>query len=111
MKINLPPKIGEAGSCGELDFEQLVVIGANGAGKTRFGSWIEEHNLEKVHRISAQKSLSMPSSVSTTSIEIAKEDLLYGTHNEDKRWLKEYGRKGNRWNNNLNTSLLNAMIR
>ena len=107
MKINLPPKIGEAGSCGELDFEQLVVIGANGAGKTRFGSWIEEHNLEKVHRISAQKSLSMPSSVSTTSIEIAKEDLLYGTHNEDKRWLKEYGRKGNRWNNNLNTSLLN----
>lgn len=68
----------------KLNFEQLVVVGANGAGKTRFGSWIEENNYEKVHRISAQKSLSMPSSVSTTSIEIAVEDLLYGMHYEDK---------------------------
>lgn len=44
----------------------VVIIGANGAGKTRLGSWIEfssTHRL-KVHRISAQKSLSMPISVS-----------------------------------------------
>ena len=106
MEILLPPKQGEVENV-KLDFEQLVVVGANGAGKTRFGSWIEEHNYEKVHRISAQKSLSMPSFVSTTSIEIAKEELLYGVHTNDKNWLKLYGRKNSRWNNNLNTSLLN----
>lgn len=107
MKILLPPQKGKSENNIELDFEQLVVVGANGAGKTRFGSWIEEHNYEKVHRISAQKSLSMPSSVSTKSIEVAKEELLYGIHNDDKNWLKQYGRKNRRWSNNLNTSLLN----
>lgn len=107
MKINLPPKRGDAESCRELDFEQLVVVGANGAGKTRFGSWIEEHNYEKVHRISAQKSLSMPSSVHTTSIDDAVEDFLYGTHYKDKNWLKQHGRRINRWMDNYNTSLLN----
>ena len=106
MEILLPPKKGEVENV-KLNFEQLVVVGANGAGKTRFGSWIEENNYEKVHRISAQKSLSMPSSVSTTSIEIAVEDLLYGMHYEDKNWLKRHGRKSSRWNHNLNTSLLN----
>ena len=106
MEILLPPKKGEVENV-KLNFEQLVVVGANGAGKTRFGGWIEENNYEKVHRISAQKSLSMPSSVSTTSIEIAVEDLLYGMHYEDKNWLKRHGRKSSRWNHNLNTSLLN----
>ena len=106
MEILLPPKKGEVENV-KLNFEQLVVVGANGAGKTRFGSWIEENNYEKVHRISAQKSLSMPSSVSTTSIETAVEDLLYGMHYEDKNWLKRHGRKSSRWNHNLNTSLLN----
>ena len=75
----------------KLEFERLVVVGANGAGKTRFGSWIEEHNYEKVHRISAQKSLSMPFSVRTTSMKVSKEDLLYGTHNDNKDLLKHYG--------------------
>jgi len=107
VKIKLPPKKEDEAQQNELTFEQLVVVGANGSGKTRFGSWIEEHNYEQVHRISAQKSLSMPPSVSTTSIEVAKEDLLYGTHYDNKNWLKEHGRKSNRWSNNLNTSLLN----
>ena len=106
MEILLPPKKGAVENV-KLEFEHLVVVGANGAGKTRFGSWVEEHNYEKVHRISAQKSLSMPSSVCTTSIEIAEEELLYGTHYVDKNWLKQYGRINSRWSNNLNTSLLN----
>lgn len=106
MEISLPPKKREVENNAKLDFEQLVVVGANGAGKTRFGSWIEEKYYQKVHRISAQKSLSMPSFVSTQSIEIAEEDLLYGIHYSDKNWLKQHGRINNRWKNNLNTSLL-----
>ena len=90
MEILLPPKKGAVENV-KLEFERLVVVGANGAGKTRFGSWIEEHNYEKVHRISAQKSLSMPFSVRTTSMKVSKEDLLYGTHNDNKDLLKHYG--------------------
>ena len=76
-KIKLPPKKGENEV--EIEFDQLVIIGANGAGKTRFGSWIEMNNYEHVHRISAQKSLSMPFAVRSNSIDIAQDDLIYGT--------------------------------
>lgn len=37
MEVLLPPKKGEVEKV-KLDFEQLVVVGTNGAGKTRFGS-------------------------------------------------------------------------
>ena len=44
--------------------KSLLVVGANGAGKTRLGTWIEFNSpdRDKVHRISAQKSLAMPDS-------------------------------------------------
>ena len=93
MKIKLPPKKNAEEKNPELEFDQLVIIGANGSGKTRFGSWIEEHYFDKVHRISAQKSLNMPSSVRTSSVELATEDFLYGVHNSDKSWLKNYVKK------------------
>ena len=39
MEILLPPKKGAVENV-KLEFEHLVVVGANGAGKTRFGSWV-----------------------------------------------------------------------
>jgi len=56
----------------------IVAIGANGSGKSRLGAWLEFHsdNKELVHRISAQKSLAMPTSVSPISLNKA-EALLY----------------------------------
>ncbi|MGL4879837.1 MAG: hypothetical protein ACRC8K_02080 [Waterburya sp.] len=60
----------------------LLLIGANGSGKTRFGTWIEidSINFQKhpVHRISAQKSLSMLDSVVPMAIDVAEKNLLYG---------------------------------
>jgi type IV secretory pathway ATPase VirB11/archaellum biosynthesis ATPase len=42
--------------------QSILFIGANGSGKTRLGTWIELEGKQdsRVHRISAQKSLSMP---------------------------------------------------
>ena len=41
--------------------DSVVLIGANGSGKTRMSVWIEKNNESfNVHRISAQKSLNMP---------------------------------------------------
>ncbi len=51
------------GSISELTSNQsILLIGANGAGKTRLGTWIEmtSPQCKLVHRLSAQKSLSMP---------------------------------------------------
>lgn len=96
MKIMLP-KIGDEERSLE-DRTSIVLIGANGAGKTRMSVWIEENNKEiNVHRISAQKSLNMPESVKISEVNITKEKLFYGVNNEDKKWLKEYGKKTNRW--------------
>ncbi len=58
----------------------VIFIGANGSGKTRLGSWIENDSPQSItaHRVSAQRSLQMPDSVTSTTIEIAKESLLTG---------------------------------
>lgn len=59
----------------------VVIVGANGSGKTRLGSWIEfesEHK-ERVRRISAQKSLAMPPSATSIAVDLALTDLLYGS--------------------------------
>lgn len=108
MKINLPPKKGPSNTPLELDFDQLVVGGANGSGKTRFGSRIEEENLKKVHRISAQKSLSFPPEVSPKSKERAENEFFFGNFNEswdERQHLQQ--KKYNRWGNNFSTHLLN----
>jgi len=58
----------------------MVIVGANGSGKTRLGTWIEfesEHK-EHVRRISAQKSLAMPPSATSIAVDRALTDLLYG---------------------------------
>lgn len=60
--------------------QSVLFIGANGSGKTRLGSWIEIDSPQKVavHRISAQKSLTIPDSITPQSIEQAENDLLFG---------------------------------
>ena len=105
MKIRIPnleenPKYIE-------DKKSIVLIGANGSGKTRMSVWIDENNPEiNIHRISAQKSLNFPKTVSPTEMSVAEEILLYGATGNDKEWLKHYGKKGNRWGNTPETHLL-----
>ncbi len=108
MKINLPTKLGNPNTNPEIDFEQIVVIGANGSGKTRFGANIEENNHKITHRISAQKSLSIPKLVRPKSLDIATEEFLYGSTHPNKSLYERLDyKKNNRWGSNLNTHLLN----
>lgn len=86
----------------------IVLIGANGSGKTRMSVWIDDNNPEiNIHRISAQKSLNLPKEISPTEMQAAEKDFLYGTTNGDESWLRQYGKKSNRWGNEPETYLLN----
>lgn len=108
MNIQLPTKKGQPNTNPTLEFNQLVVIGANGAGKTRFGSNIESRYSQNTHRISAQKSLSFPKEVRPKSLETATEEFWYGsTHNDKRMYAESWYKKNNRWGQNPNTSLLN----
>ncbi|WP_373511068.1 DUF4435 domain-containing protein [Persicitalea sp.] len=108
MNIQLPSKKGQPNTNPVLDFEQLVIIGANGSGKTRFGSNIEQRYYEHTHRISAQKSLSMPDFVSTKSKEVAEGEFLYGHWDKSNpNYYKTQGWIQARWGNDMNTFLLN----
>ncbi|BEL90630.1 DUF4435 domain-containing protein [Serratia marcescens] len=75
----------------------LIIIGANGTGKTRLGTWLDLKSpfWEKSLRISAQKSLAMPSSVQPRSIDEALNNFIYGYENgnvdykRNHRWQDE----------------------
>jgi len=105
MNIQLPVKID--GSQISIDTKSIVVIGANGSGKTRFGSNIENRYNQITHRISAQKSLSMPKEVSPKSKYRAEQEFLYGYYNDNHQSNNSIYKVGSRWGQNPNTFLLN----
>lgn len=89
----------------------VVIVGANGSGKTRLGTWIEfeSEQKEQVRRISAQKSLAMPASATSVSVDQARTDLLYGYSNFDVNnpSLRLAFRRDHRWQQKPATFLLN----
>lgn len=83
--------------------QSILFVGANGSGKTRLGTWIEIDSPQKqhVHRISAQKSLSLPDSTTPQSIVQAENDLLFG----NPGWGHQH--KVSKWQNKPATAFLN----
>lgn len=84
----------------------IVIIGANGAGKTRLGAWIEttmQNNLA-VHRISAQRALTIPEYAQIKNLEQAEKMLFYGLENQEGAVVHK---RGHRWGDNPETHILN----
>ena len=66
LQINLPPNTGNPNTQ-QFELEgSLVIIGANGSGKSRFGKWIEDNLGTTVKRISAQRVLQFSHNVPRT---------------------------------------------
>lgn len=100
-KLSLP---NASGQTTEIETTQSILfIGANGAGKTRLGSWVELDSPQNqiVHRISAQKSLTLPDSTTPQSIDQAEKNLLWGNPN----W--NVHQKRNKWHNKPATTFQN----
>jgi len=78
-ELNLPPKHTNSEPEILVCCEPVVIIGANGSGKSKLGFWIEQNQLNPkklVHRISAQKSLDFPDYVQLKGLEQAENELL-----------------------------------
>lgn len=100
-KLTLPTK--DRGNVEIETSNSLLFVGANGAGKTRLGTWIEFNSPDasRVHRISAQKSLAMPDTSTPTAIDLAETDLLFGNPIHGRQNKKAF-----RWADKPSVSLL-----
>lgn len=92
-------------STGDLRLEftagsSTVFIGANGAGKTRLGVFVESKILKgnEVHRIAAHRSLTMNTNVMPPRFDVALNRLRFGHDHSDH--------KGARWNSRPATEML-----
>ena len=106
-----PISTSQQGSSTEIQVKSsIVVVGANGSGKTRFGSWIDLESSQKslVHRVGAQKSLSIPEYCPTSSIDAAENILLYGYYKHDLalEQLQQF-KIGHRWQSKPSNFLQN----
>ena len=105
-KIILPNKTGQ-GENEVIETENnFVIIGGNGAGKTRLCSWIERQIQDNVnvHRILSQRALNLPEFAPIKNLEEAEKDLMYGRHDQHA----SVGRKINdRYGNSPDTFLIN----
>lgn len=91
----LPPR--KKGSSNESfdNVRSMVIVGANGSGKSRMGVWIERTAGAKAHRLTAQRALSIPASVQPRSYEQAESILFYGHYdpglNPEQRAANKFG--------------------
>ncbi|QGS28301.1 AAA family ATPase [Cupriavidus metallidurans] len=115
--VQFPPSTNQRQDASAVQCESsIVVVGANGAGKTRLGTWIEFSGPDqrRVHRVAAQRALSFPPNISPTNTANAALDFTYGLNAhqsgipQDQFEQNGVGvRKGYRWNNSPETFLLN----
>lgn len=76
----------------------VIIIGANGSGKSKLGEWMEKRNEATTHRIGAQRSLVFGHYIQQKSYEQAKNLLLYGNENEQTDHSQRWGHDGERFN-------------
>lgn len=72
----------------------VVIIGANGSGKSKLGAWIEQQDFQKTHRIGAQRNLNFRENIQLKSYSTAENLVLFGTEQADD---PNRSKKGGRW--------------
>ena len=70
----------------------IIIVGANGSGKSKLGAWIEKQNGKNVHRIAAQRRLTFQENIPLKSYSEAENLVFFGSTNDNDI------QKGPRWN-------------
>jgi hypothetical protein len=101
-------EVPRAGSTLRLEFwagTSILLLGANGTGKTRLGVLIENALGEQALRISAHRSLTMNTNVPIKSLATALHQLRYGSEHANRQ-PQAHERVNYRWGNAPATRLL-----
>lgn len=85
----LPGENGEKIEYG-TNSNAVIIIGANGAGKSKLGAWIEQQGFESVHRIGAQRNLNFQEHVPLKSYSQAEDIVFFGTDQKTNQRGKGY---------------------
>jgi ABC-type cobalamin/Fe3+-siderophores transport system ATPase subunit len=88
-KYKLPDAKGQAEEK-TADNNSLIIIGANGSGKSKLGAWMEQQDMDNTHRVGAQRSLNFGEYINLKSYEQAENLLLCGQERKEQT-------KSNRW--------------
>lgn len=72
----------------------VIFIGANGAGKSRLGAWIERKDTDFVHRIGAQRNLNFQESIPLRSYKESEDLVLFGNADQPNRERKHFKYSG-----------------
>lgn len=72
----------------------VIIVGANGAGKSKLGAWIEQRDNLNIHRIAAQRNLNFNENIALKSYAQAENFVLFGT--DDKNYIERKD-KNYRW--------------
>ncbi len=88
------------------DSNSIIIIGANGSGKSKLGAWIEQQAFDEVHRIAAQRNLNFSENVPLKSYSEAEDFVFYGGNRANSGWRRT---KGERWSHGTGytTTLIN----
>lgn len=84
----------------------IIIIGGNGAGKSRLGAWIEERLGEECHRISGQRSLLFNPNLTIRPLDYARNILEYNFDRADQNPIQYKKSKNARWQGKNTTILL-----
>jgi len=96
--FDLPPKKKGLPNERFENIRSMVIVGANGSGKSLMGAWIERTAGAKAHRVAAQRALSLPAYVQPRAYEQAESTLLNGHYDPGQRPEQRAANKfGNRW--------------
>lgn len=69
----------------------IVIIGANGSGKSKLGAWMERQSWDGVHRIGAQRDLNFNENIPLKNYSEAENWVFFGSgdandHQKNSRW-------------------------
>jgi hypothetical protein len=96
--FELPPKKKGDPKVRFENVRSMVIVGANGSGKSRMGAKIEQLAGAVAHRVTAQRALTIPAYVQPRAYEQAECTLLYGSYNPGQKPEQHAASKfGNRW--------------
>lgn len=86
FKYYLPDRDGKKEYCTELN--SVIIIGANGSGKSKLGAWIEQQDMENIHRIGAQRNLNFKENIPLKNYSQAEDLVFYGSDEKNGKKIR-----------------------